>query len=430
MRDRPGQPRATGWTHRRWSVWGIPIAILLAGLLGLAVVSPAGGASAVQPYQTYESTVGGDGPVSQYRFDDVNGSKTLADSAGTDNGVNSGIIFGNVGPFTGSHSGNFGSAAYATLPSYPLTGATSFSAEAWINWNGNTSYRTQVFDFGSSSTNFMALTPASGLTGHPMMFEIRTATADYKVTAPTLTAKAWEYVAVTEDSSGTLTLYLNGVQVGQTTGATVNPASIGVPSNNWIGKSQVATDPPFTGRLSNLAFYASALSASQVLSHYNAAEFAVNTTPPSVSGTAQDEHVLAANVGSWSGTAPIAYAYQWQSCNSTGSSCTNVTGATGPTYQLGAGNVGDTSRVVVTGSNSAGSGSAASATSGVVVAAPPSNTAAPVVSGTAEDGQVLSVAPGSWSGTAPIAYGYQWQSCNSSGSSCANVAGATGSTYK
>lgn len=54
---------------------------------------------------------------------------------------------------------------------------------------------------------------------------------------------------------------------------------------------------------------------------------------------------------------------------------------------------------------------------------PPSNTVAPVVSGTAMVGVTLSCTTGTWVGDAPISYAYQWQR------SGVNISGATGSTY-
>jgi hypothetical protein len=51
-----------------------------------------------------------------------------------------------------------------------------------------------------------------------------------------------------------------------------------------------------------------------------------------------------------------------------------------------------------------------------------------VVSGTATQGDVLSVSQGSWSNS-PSSYGYQWQDCNSSGACCAAISGATASSY-
>src|SRR5207249_11513081 len=59
---------------------------------------------------------------------------------------------------------------------------------------------------------------------------------------------------------------------------------------------------------------------------------------------------------------------------------------------------------------------------------PPSATSLPTISGTAQQGQTLSASTGSWSGTTPLSYAYQWQRCNSSGGSCTPVAGAAGGT--
>jgi hypothetical protein len=60
--------------------------------------------------------------------------------------------------------------------------------------------------------------------------------------------------------------------------------------------------------------------------------------------------------------------------------------------------------------------------------AAPVNTAVPAVSGTAMQGQSLSTSNGTWSNS-PTSYAYQWQDCDSSGASCANVSGATSSSY-
>jgi hypothetical protein len=59
----------------------------------------------------------------------------------------------------------------------------------------------------------------------------------------------------------------------------------------------------------------------------------------------------------------------------------------------------------------------------------PANVNAPAVSGTAKVGSTLTASNGSWSGTAPIDLGYQWQRC-SSDTSCTNIAGATGASYQ
>jgi calcineurin-like phosphoesterase family protein len=60
---------------------------------------------------------------------------------------------------------------------------------------------------------------------------------------------------------------------------------------------------------------------------------------------------------------------------------------------------------------------------------PPVNTAPPTVAGVLEQGQTLTADPGSWSGTGPISYSYRWRRCDTTGGTCADIAGATGKTY-
>ncbi|HST14863.1 MAG TPA: S8 family peptidase [Gaiellaceae bacterium] len=55
----------------------------------------------------------------------------------------------------------------------------------------------------------------------------------------------------------------------------------------------------------------------------------------------------------------------------------------------------------------------------------PVNAGLPVISGTAQSGQMLSASTGTWQNS-PTGYGYQWSRCTSI---CATVSGATGSTY-
>ncbi|HEY2536989.1 MAG TPA: LamG domain-containing protein, partial [Solirubrobacteraceae bacterium] len=264
----------------------------LVGATGLLVWAALAGGT--QPYDTYESTVAGDGPVAQYRFDDAYGSSTLADSAGSYAATNSEATLGGEGPFGGSKSGLLASEAFATLPSSPLAEASAFTVEAWVYWDGGSSYKQPIFDFGSDESDYMYLTPASGLSEHQMLFEIRAGSTSFQVTAPTLTDKAWEYVAVSESGSGTLTLYLNGEQVGQTTGATISPSSLGSTPDDYLGKSLIASDPFFDGRMSNVAFYATELSSGQLKAHYDAAELPVNTTAPTISGTPTEGNSLSA----------------------------------------------------------------------------------------------------------------------------------------
>jgi hypothetical protein len=63
--------------------------------------------------------------------------------------------------------------------------------------------------------------------------------------------------------------------------------------------------------------------------------------------------------------------------------------------------------------------------SGVLV---PISVAVPTVTGTAQQGQVLSTSDGTW-GNTPTGYTYQWQDCDPTGTTCTPIAGATAATY-
>jgi hypothetical protein len=97
-----------------------------------------------------------------------------------------------------------------------------------------------------------------------------------------------------------------------------------------------------------------------------------SSTPPTISGTTTVGQTLSASTGSWSGSTPMTYASSWSRCNSTGGSCSPISGAISATYVLASADAGSTIRVSVTATNGAGSATATSAATGVVVAAAPS----------------------------------------------------------
>ncbi len=154
-----------------------------------------------------------------------------------------------------------------------------------------------------------------------------------------------------------------------------------------------------------------------------------NTALPAISGEAKDEKVLSAGTGTWTGTPPLSYAYQWESCNTSGESCSSITGATGPRYTIAHEQVGHTIRVKVTATNAGGEVAASSTHTATVVAVPPAAITLPFVSGEAKDEKTLSASTGTWGGTPTVTYSYQWQSCNSLGESCSTITGATSSSF-
>ena len=96
-----------------------------------------------------------------------------------------------------------------------------------------------------------------------------------------------------------------------------------------------------------------------------------NLEPPSISGSPVLGETLTADTGFWSGTQPITFSFQWRSCNRTGGSCENISGATGRSYTLKQSDVGTTLRIRVTARNSIGTTSVTSVPTGVIAASAP-----------------------------------------------------------
>jgi hypothetical protein len=155
-----------------------------------------------------------------------------------------------------------------------------------------------------------------------------------------------------------------------------------------------------------------------------------NTADPTISGAFHEGQTLRASPGTWIGTQPITFTYQWIRCSSRMSDCRNIGGATGRSFALTRADVGRRLIVSVQARNSAG---AQSDTASTPVIAPrataPANSALPTIGGAPQEGQTLIAGAGTWSGTQPFTFAYQWLRCDPNGSGCAAVIGATAQTF-
>jgi hypothetical protein len=96
-----------------------------------------------------------------------------------------------------------------------------------------------------------------------------------------------------------------------------------------------------------------------------------NTAPPTISDTTpQVGQTLTAAPGTWTGTQPMTFTYQWFRCNTGGQQCVALPDAAAQTYVVRAGDLGNTLRVRVTARNASGTGTADSAATSRVAAAP------------------------------------------------------------
>jgi len=141
---------------------------------------------------------------------------------------------------------------------------------------------------------------------------------------------------------------------------------------------------------------------------------------------------LATTSGSWNGTPVIGFTFQWQDCDGAGANCTSIPSATGATYTVQAADVGSTIECVVTASNGGGSASVTTPPTVVAIGAQAPTLASPptvAAGGEPAVGVPYYAWSGSWNGTPTITFTYQWYDCDSTGTVCTPIVGATGTTY-
>ncbi|MFL6158407.1 MAG: beta strand repeat-containing protein [Marmoricola sp.] len=166
----------------------------------------------------------------------------------------------------------------------------------------------------------------------------------------------------------------------------------------------------------------------------------VNTVAPAITGQALVDATLTAGNGTWTPAAPNAptFTKQWFRCNAAGAACAPIAGATGDTYELQYGSYpseptdfGHTFKVAVTATNLDGTALATSAQTGVVALPPPPVIAtAPTLGANRKVGVATTTTNGTYTNGATT-FAYQWQRCDAAGTaaSCADIPGATSSSY-
>jgi hypothetical protein len=179
-----------------------------------------------------------------------------------------------------------------------------------------------------------------------------------------------------------------------------------------------------------------------------------NIAFPVVTGTPAPGNTLTTSNGAWTGTPAPTFTYAWQQCDTNGQNCIDVEGVEGNTYPVITADLGYEIRAIVIASNGSGGpttafslpsavvsttatagggggtgGGGTGGTGGTGAAGSPVETAKPAVTGLAAVGATLTASSGTWTGTAPISYAYQWQRCAGGASVCASIAGATTKTY-
>ena len=198
--------------------------------------------------------------VHRYSFSESSGT-SLADSVG-------GPIWNGTLPNGGTFSSGqltlaSASSQYAQLPAGIVGTLSNFTIVAWVRLNSTTNWN-RIFDFGSSTTVNMFLTPQNGFDGR-LRFAITTNGGGNEQQincSSTMSAGVWYQVAVTLNGN-TGILYLNGLPVGTNNAMTLRPSSLGSTANNYLGRSQYP-DPYLDGVIDEFRIYNLGLSAAEI----------------------------------------------------------------------------------------------------------------------------------------------------------------------
>jgi len=197
--------------------------------------------------------------VGYWKFDEGRGT-TAADYSGL--GSHADLINGVAwaqGYFDGAIDLD-GTDDYVSLPIGDLIASQdSITVAAWVNCTNTTDTWQRIFDFGSSTTVNMFLTPRSLVPNLRFAITVAGSGGESQANASGALATDWHYVAAMIDGpAGQMSLWLDGVSVASASTA-VLPSALGVTTNNWIGRSQYSADPYLAGRIDDFRVYDTAL---------------------------------------------------------------------------------------------------------------------------------------------------------------------------
>ena len=120
---------------------------------------------------------------------------------------------------------------YLQLP-YGIASSDELTVSFWVRWNNNALAGQYLFDFGNAPDRHFYL---AANVGNSMRFGMRNGDDEQVVNVSRLTRNVWQHVAVSIGRDKT-TVYVDGQEVGSSTGLTIRPSDI-CPVLNYVGRS-------------------------------------------------------------------------------------------------------------------------------------------------------------------------------------------------
>lgn len=187
----------------------------------------------------------------------------LQSDAADANGHYDGALLGGASFVSDATRGNVlnlnGTNQYVSFPS-GLAGMKTFMA--WVKWNGGAPWQ-RIYDFGNDTNRYTVLTPANANGKLRFNISINSIPGEQIADAPfVLPPSVWTHVAVVMNGSSVV-LYTNGAPVVTNLFANLLPSDLNA-TNLYLGKSEFAADPYFSGQLSSIRIFSRALAAGEI----------------------------------------------------------------------------------------------------------------------------------------------------------------------
>jgi hypothetical protein len=214
--------------------------------------------------------------IHRYSFQGSGG--TVIDSVGGANGtVVNGSLAGNGEVVFGD-----GLDQYVDLPNGIIKPLANATLETWVRWGGGGAWQ-RLFDFGSSDVGegaqgfavtslYLTPLPANGPTTMLVGFKRANQDSQFETRvvsgAPLAVGITTHLAIVIDGTRGMMSLYRNGALDGSV--ALQSSLSALNDVNNWLGRSQYASDPAFQGAFDEFRIYRAALTQAQVQASFAA----------------------------------------------------------------------------------------------------------------------------------------------------------------
>jgi hypothetical protein len=301
-------------TTRKLTMWKKKL-LPFAAVLVLSGVRTAGAVD-------YPTTILADNPIAYYRLEETSGTTAVDSSA---SGLFPGVynfsggypVLGQPGIDINSIGLSAGQSASVTAGYYPeLNQQAPFSFEIWARpiSTDPVNYRCPIGNFSGWGTATQSGWYVYQTPGSASAFACITASGVW-ITSPAITLFNWYHLVGTYDGAN-MSFYLNGVLVGtqnasgytanSVNNAGVNPIALGF-------RGDASGYGAFDGGVDEFAYYTYALTAAQVLTHYQVGtnSFRATALPPSILTDVMSTNAYAGHTVQFSvvadGTAPLTY---------------------------------------------------------------------------------------------------------------------------